>query len=266
MRVPQVSERIKEAPAQALRGVFAGIGQLLLITDKLRNKTSASQQVPPARAPEPSQTRADTAPAPAPVSSAPSAPAAAPASAVAASASAAPASAVAVSAPAPAVAAPASAAAAPAASAPAAARVPAARNFDKTGNVRLLTSAEAAADAKAPAPAVGAPAAGRAKRAEAAAPAAVAPLPNYDELSIASLRARLRNLDPTELRQLVGYEQAHADRADVIAMFERRIAKLEDETSADKRGEAEAEAEIEAREDVEAEVQDDVGPEAEGEE
>ena len=141
------------------------------------------------------------------------------------------------------------------AAAPAAARVPAARNFDKTGNVRLLTSAEAAADAKAPARAAGA-----------GAGAAEAPLPNYDELSIASLRARLRNLDPTELRQLVGYEQAHADRADVIAMFERRIAKLEDETSADKRGEAEAEAEIEAREDVEAEVQDDVGPEAEGEE
>jgi hypothetical protein len=239
MRVPQVSERIKEAPAQALRGVFAGIGQLLLITDKLRNKTSASQQVPKARAPEPAQTRADTVapPAPAPVSSAPSAPA-------------------------PVAAAP--AAAAPAASAPAAARVPAARNFDKTGNVRLLTSAEAAADAKAPA--VGAPAAGHAKRAEAAVPAAEAPLPNYDELSIASLRARLRNLDPTELRQLVAYERAHADRADVIAMFERRIAKLEDETSADKRGEAEAEAEIEAREDVEAEVQDEVGPEAEGEE
>jgi hypothetical protein len=267
MRVPQVSERIKEAPAQALRGVFAGIGQLLLITDKLRNKTSASQQVPKARAPEPAQTRADTVapPAPAPVSSAPSAPApvaAAPAAAAPA------ASAPAAAAPAPAAAAapaPAAAAApAPAASAPAAARVPAARNFDKTGNVRLLTSAEAAADAKAPA--VGAPAAGHAKRAEAAVPAAEAPLPNYDELSIASLRARLRNLDPTELRQLVAYERAHADRADVIAMFERRIAKLEDETSADKRGEAEAEAEIEAREDVEAEVQDEVGPEAEGEE
>jgi hypothetical protein len=251
MRVPQVSERIKEAPAQALRGVFAGIGQLLLITDKLRNKTSASQQVPPARAPEPSQTRADTAPAPAPVSSAPSAPApsapAPSAPAPSAPAAAAPASAAAVSAPAPAV-------AAPAASAPAAARVPAARNFDKTGNVRLLTSAEAAADAKASAPA------------PAARAAEAAPLPNYDELSIASLRARLRNLNPTELRQLVGYEQAHADRADVIAMFERRIAKLEDETSADKRGEAEAEAEIEAREDVEAEVQDDVGAEEEGEE
>src|SRR5580704_8976524 len=52
MRVPQVSERIKEAPAQALRGVFAGIGQLLLITVKLRNKTPADQDVPRARTPE----------------------------------------------------------------------------------------------------------------------------------------------------------------------------------------------------------------------
>ena len=31
MRVPQVSERVKEAPAQALRAMFAGIGQLLLL-------------------------------------------------------------------------------------------------------------------------------------------------------------------------------------------------------------------------------------------
>jgi hypothetical protein len=49
MRVPQVSERIKEAPAQALRGVFAGIGQLLLITDKLRHKTPAHEDGPRAR-------------------------------------------------------------------------------------------------------------------------------------------------------------------------------------------------------------------------
>ena len=59
MRVPQVSERIKEAPAQALRGVFAGIGQLLLITDKLRNKAS-HQDVPQARTPEASETVTDT--------------------------------------------------------------------------------------------------------------------------------------------------------------------------------------------------------------
>ena len=62
MRVPpQVSDRIKEAPAQALRGVFAGIGQLLLITDKLRNKTPA--QAPPARAPQPSATALGAGPA-----------------------------------------------------------------------------------------------------------------------------------------------------------------------------------------------------------
>src|ERR1700757_2411717 len=75
MRVPQVSERIKEAPAQALRGVFAGIGQLLLITDKLRNKAPASQQVPQARAPEASETVSPAASvptdAPAPAAAAP---------------------------------------------------------------------------------------------------------------------------------------------------------------------------------------------------
>ena len=59
MRVPQVSERIKEAPAQALRGVFAGIGQLLLITDKLRNKAS-HQDVPRARTSGASETVTDT--------------------------------------------------------------------------------------------------------------------------------------------------------------------------------------------------------------
>ncbi len=60
-------------------------------------------------------------------------------------------------------------------------------------------------------------------------PAAAPPLPNYDELSVASLRARLRNLDVAQVRQLAEYEQAHAARADVLAMFERRIAKLEAE-------------------------------------
>src|SRR4029079_16942860 len=59
MRVPQVSERIKEAPAHALRGVFAGIGQLLLITDKLRNKAS-HQDVPHARTPVASKSVTDT--------------------------------------------------------------------------------------------------------------------------------------------------------------------------------------------------------------
>jgi hypothetical protein len=58
-----------------------------------------------------------------------------------------------------------------------------------------------------------------------------APLPNYDALSVASLRARLRNLDVTQVRRLADYERAHAARADVLAMFERRITKLEAEAT-----------------------------------
>ncbi len=56
--------------------------------------------------------------------------------------------------------------------------------------------------------------------------AAALPLPNYDELSIASLRARLRNLSASQLTVLISYEKSHADRADVVSMFERRIVKL----------------------------------------
>jgi len=67
--------------------------------------------------------------------------------------------------------------------------------------------------------------------AEAAAPETVAELPlaNYDELTVASLRARLRNLSAASLTQLIEYEKGHAARADVITMFERRIAKVEAE-------------------------------------
>jgi hypothetical protein len=55
------------------------------------------------------------------------------------------------------------------------------------------------------------------------------PLANYDESTVASLRARLRNLTVAQLTQLVEYEKGHAARADVITMFERRIAKIEAE-------------------------------------
>ncbi len=60
----------------------------------------------------------------------------------------------------------------------------------------------------------------------AAAPAGGLPVPNYDDLSVASLRARLRNLSADQISQLIDYEKSHAGRADVITMFERRIAKL----------------------------------------
>jgi hypothetical protein len=55
------------------------------------------------------------------------------------------------------------------------------------------------------------------------------PLANYDESTVASLRARLRNLSVDQLNQLIEYEKGHAARADVITMFERRVAKLEAE-------------------------------------
>jgi hypothetical protein len=44
---------------------------------------------------------------------------------------------------------------------------------------------------------------------------------------VASLRARKRSLDVAQLRALVDYESAHAARPAVLAMFERRIAKIE---------------------------------------
>jgi hypothetical protein len=58
MRVPQVNERVKEAPASALRAMFAGIGSLLFVRDKIKTKpateTPAATEAtaPEATAPE----------------------------------------------------------------------------------------------------------------------------------------------------------------------------------------------------------------------
>ncbi len=40
MPLPQVNERIKEMPAQALRTVFATIGQVLLVADRFRARAA----------------------------------------------------------------------------------------------------------------------------------------------------------------------------------------------------------------------------------
>jgi hypothetical protein len=104
------------------------------------------------------------------------------------------------------------------------------RSLDETGNVRLLT-AEDIDDGDIPvSPSVAAtPAAAEAPPAPASAAPAVADLPlaSYDALSLASIRARLRTLDAGQLRVLVSYEQAHAERPEVLGMLERRIEKLE---------------------------------------
>jgi hypothetical protein len=52
------------------------------------------------------------------------------------------------------------------------------------------------------------------------------PLANYDELTVASLRARLRNLSNDDITQLTSYEQAHQNRPEVIKMFQNRIIKM----------------------------------------
>jgi hypothetical protein len=201
MRIPQqVAERVKEAPAQALRAVFSGIGQVLLVADRVKSRVAEPERAQP---PAPSSSGQDVAK-----------------------------------------------------------DEIRRRSLDETGNVRLLAeedqpptkSAEApeppaaepgptAAEAKAPA-AEPEPAAAKAPTAEAkpaepptahteptAEPAApdqaALPVPNYDDLTLASLRARLRNLDQSQVRTLLDYEKAHAGRPDVLTMFERRIAKLE---------------------------------------
>jgi hypothetical protein len=168
MRIPPPSERIKEAPAHALRAVFAGVGQVLLITERVRQR--AIEQAHP---------QMTSAPAHAPATDVPPAP--------------------------------------------------------PPGGAAAATQAAASRVA---APAVAAPtvAPAGAPASEAAAPeggAAGLPVPNYDELSIASLRARLRALDAAQVRDLLDYERTHASRANVITMFERRIAKLEGTEDAD---------------------------------
>jgi len=207
MPLPQVSDRIKEFPGQALRAVFAGVGQLLLAADKVREQLSGSGDAPAQRAgqaaePQPAAVTAPAATAP------------------------------------------------PAGAAPAAAAAPAApgtsdsrwRSLDKTGNVRVLggddteaaetaSAPAAAAEVAEPAPAESGPA--ESATAEAAATSGAAtdaalPVPGYDQLTVASLRARLRVLDVAQVQTLLDYEKAHEGREAVITMFERRIAKLQE--------------------------------------
>lgn len=62
------------------------------------------------------------------------------------------------------------------------------------------------------------------EQALAAEPPAV--LPNYDELSLAQLRARLRTLSAEDLEQLLAHERTHAARPEFTGMLTRRIANL----------------------------------------
>jgi hypothetical protein len=99
------------------------------------------------------------------------------------------------------------------------------RSLDQTGNVRLLPATEKVRPADPRAAATSAAVPPEMSKPAASSPAL--PLANYDELSLASIRARLRGLDVSQLKVLLDYEAANAERPEFLGMFERRIEKLE---------------------------------------
>ncbi len=103
----------------------------------------------------------------------------------------------------------------PAAPTPAAQSSSRFRSLDQTGNVRLLSPQEALSPQDVLSPE------------EVLSAEDTLPLPNYDSLSLASIRARLRGLDVGQLKVLLDHEAANAERPEVLRMFERRIEKLE---------------------------------------
>ncbi|MCW2599428.1 MAG: hypothetical protein JWM02_1257 [Frankiales bacterium] len=58
------------------------------------------------------------------------------------------------------------------------------------------------------------------------------PLPDYDHMTLGSLRGRLRSLTLVELVQVRDYEKAHAHRLPVVTLLDNRIAKLATDPSA----------------------------------
>ncbi|MQA12322.1 MAG: hypothetical protein GEU98_28075 [Pseudonocardiaceae bacterium] len=54
------------------------------------------------------------------------------------------------------------------------------------------------------------------------------PLPDYDELPLASLRHQIRALDSGQLHALLEHERAHADRTPVEEMLTARLDQLAD--------------------------------------
>jgi hypothetical protein len=53
------------------------------------------------------------------------------------------------------------------------------------------------------------------------------PLPDYDELSLAVLRHRIRTLDVAALCTLLNHECGHASRVPVLELLEGRLRELE---------------------------------------
>jgi hypothetical protein len=179
MPIPQVNDRIKEAPVTVLRAVFAGIGQLLLTADKVRAR-AAEQVWPPDRAAagrEASQKQDWRSPGKVSSGAARRAPVAGDDFA------------------------------------------PRTRPGSPGGIAQAGPVTQAAEPTATEPPASPPPGPGPGDE-------AAPPLPGYDELTLPSLRARLRVLDVAAVQDMLAYERAHARREPVITMLERRLAKI----------------------------------------
>lgn len=248
MRIPQTADRIKEVPAQAVRALFAGVGQVLLLTERARRRALDEYRAAFA-SPPPSRGGTVSSPAQANGASEPSAVNGAeklkdePARTTTTQASGT----------GPATATPGTGKTSRTGPRQASTRVAGKTSTAKTGTPKastartgtpkaraartgtpkastVRTSTPKAETSQTDAPEMASPAA-KADTPAAAAPtstASVLPLPHYSELSLASLRARMRGLNAAQIRELIAYERAHEDRASIIAMFERRVAKLEE--------------------------------------
>jgi len=230
MDIPQVGDQVRKAPAQAIRAVFAGIGRILLAADRPQSgprPAGPKHAAPGGRAPQPSrrpptptptptltpqtQTPTPTPPTPTQTQQTPTqSPATATATATASQRW---------------------------------------RSLDETGNVRLLSTEEltvghgtvvaatpvastvggeghAQADDATVTPVASQPLTGNVPIG-AGFVVHELPLPGYETMPIASIRARLRSLDVDQLQALLVHEHKNAQRPDVIAMIERRVEKLE---------------------------------------
>jgi hypothetical protein len=193
MSAPQMKER----PASVLRAMFAGFGSLMSVMDKMRSKPAAEAPADAAatapQTPEaPAATATETTAEPDTVVAE---------STAETDAETEPDTATAVAEPTTA----AEPAAEPAAVAADTAAEPVAVAAEPETEPETTTEAAAAVESDT---------------------AVALPLANYDELTVASLRARLRNLSNDDITQLVAYEQAHQDRPEVIKMFKNRLIKM----------------------------------------
>jgi hypothetical protein len=227
MRVPQVSERVKEAPAQALRAMFAGIGQLLAASDKLRGKSATDEAPAEAKAAAPKTVTPETV-TPETVTPETVTPETVTPETVTPET-------VTPETVTPETVTPETVTpetVTPETVTPETATpktVTPETVTPETVTPETVTPETVTPETVTPETSGGGHVKlvpGDAAPAAPAAPAGELPVANYDDLTIASLRARLRNLSADQLAQLVEYEKSHANRADVIQMFERRIAKL----------------------------------------